>query len=232
MTPKQKQALNRLTRAVPKDSRASVDDLQNLLLQIVFALLMVFVIAYFIFVRNQEKQRTEEIMALNRQKLTLAIEQEAEDRRVRYGLNALMVQGTDGKRTFDPDTYIEGVNLALPPAARTAIATGSQAAYQDYGDAAVLAVDWERRVLDAVSLKREELSEAESQWLSQAIAEKVDVVRLDVRGVQRALAARLLKAQIAHMTVKDEDDAGLLVAQLRREALSLIEKQLQTKLLD
>ncbi len=232
MTPKQKQALNRLTRAVPKDSRASVDDLQNLLLQIVFALLMVFVIAYFIFVRNQEKQRTEEIMALNRQKLTLAIEQEAEDRRVRYGLNALMVQGTDGKRVFDPDTYIEGSNLALPPAARTAISTGSQAAYQDYGNTSVLAVDWEMRVLEAVSLKRDELSEAERQWLAQAIAEKVDIVRLDVRGVQRALAARLLKAQIATMTVKEEDDAGLLVAQLRREALNLIEKQLQTKLLD
>ena len=64
--------------------RATTDDLQGLLLQVVFALLMVFMIAYFIFVETSKKERAEEILEVNRQKLVLALEKVAEDHRVKY----------------------------------------------------------------------------------------------------------------------------------------------------
>ena len=116
-----------LTRLLGGDGsvRATTDDLQGLLLQVVFALLMIFMIAYFIFVDQQKKMRAEEVMALNRQKLTLALEKVAEDHRVRYGLNALMTQGTDGKRTFEPDEHVKGGRIVLAPAAKTALRQSS-----------------------------------------------------------------------------------------------------------
>ncbi|MBO7722112.1 MAG: hypothetical protein J6T01_06880, partial [Kiritimatiellae bacterium] len=95
MTGADRHALDRLLGARDQ-RRATTDDLQGLLLQVVFALLMIFMIAYFIFVADEKKERAEEVMAVNRQKLTLAIEKVSEDHRVRYGLNALMTQGTDG----------------------------------------------------------------------------------------------------------------------------------------
>ena len=112
MTEADRNALTRLLGG-RGSARATTDDLQGLLLQVVFALLMVFMIAYFIFVDQQKKERVEEVMALNRQKLTLAIDKVAEDHRVRYGLNALMTQGTDGKRTFEPDEHVKGGRIVL-----------------------------------------------------------------------------------------------------------------------
>ena len=100
--------------------RATTDDLQGLLLQVVFALLMVFMIAYFIFVETSKKERAEEIMEVNRQKLVLALEKVAEEHRVKYGLNALMTQGTDGRRSFDADEHVKGGKIELAPAAKAA----------------------------------------------------------------------------------------------------------------
>ena len=119
MTEADRRALTRLLGG-DGSARATTDDLQGLLLQVVFALLMIFIIAYFIFVDQQKKERVEEVMALNRQKLTLAIDKVAEDHRVRYGLNALMTQGTDGKRTFEPDEHVKGGRIVLAPAAKAA----------------------------------------------------------------------------------------------------------------
>ena len=89
MTESDRRALARLGGGAPS-RRASTDDLQGLLLQVVFALLMVFMIAYFIFVTETKKEREEQVLDLNRQKLVLALEQTAEDHRVKYGLNALL----------------------------------------------------------------------------------------------------------------------------------------------
>ena len=61
MTESDRAALKRLLGS--EGSRgATTDDLQGLLLQVVFALLMVFMIAYFIFVETSRKERAEEII--------------------------------------------------------------------------------------------------------------------------------------------------------------------------
>ena len=52
MTEADRNALTRLLGG-KGSARATTDDLQGLLLQVVFALLMIFMIAYFIFVEQQ-----------------------------------------------------------------------------------------------------------------------------------------------------------------------------------
>ena len=231
MTEADRQALKRLLGG-EKSARATTDDLQGLLLQVVFALLMVFMIAYFIFVANQKKDRVEEVMALNRQKLTLALEKIAEDHRVRYGLNALMTQGTDGRRTFEPDEHVKGGRIVLAPAAKAAFAQGSAAARDDYADLAKLGDDWRAAVLAEAKLEEKSLAASEREWLAKTLATEIENVRLDARGVQRALAARLQRQWIENpAALKDVTDAGALADALKAKSLKLVTDEIGSEVL-
>ena len=222
MTEADRNALKRLLGG-EGSTRATTDDLQGLLLQVVFALLMIFMIAYFIFIASQKKVRAEEVMEVNRQKLTLAIEKVSEDHRVRYGLNALMTQGTDGKRTFEPDTHIQSGSIALAPAAKTAFSSGSRAAFADYASPAALAEGWRTEVMSAAGLNESDLKSEEKDWLASALAQEIENVRLDARGVQRSLAARLQKQWIENPeTFKDVSDAGEIADLLKARSLKLV----------
>jgi len=203
--------------------RATTDDLQGLLLQVVFALLMVFMIAYFIFVETSKKERAEEIMAVNRQKLVLALEKVAEEHRVKYGLNALMTQGTDGRRSFDADEHVKGGRIELAPAAKAAFSSGSAAAYCDYSDSVSLAANWKTNVLSEAGLSESALTEDELAWLDGEVVRGVEDVRLDARGVQRALAARLQRQWIEDPASLEEiSDPGALADALRSKSLRLV----------
>ncbi|MGN0853920.1 MAG: hypothetical protein ACI4R9_00195 [Kiritimatiellia bacterium] len=231
MTVSDKQALMRLVGGKKSDG-VSTDDLQGLLLQVVFALLMIFMIAYFIFVASAKKREEEQVLDLNRQKLVLALEKTSEDHRVKYGLNALMTQGTDGRRTFDPETYVKTDRLEFPPAAKAAFASGSAAAFADYGDRAALAASWHTNVLAAAGLPRETLTPDELEWLAQEIAARMEAVRLDARGVQRALAARLQEELVAHPeSFGDIREATALAAAIKAKSLDMVREALGTEVL-
>ena len=222
MTESDRAALKRLLGS-DGSRRATTDDLQGLLLQVVFALLMVFMIAYFIFVEMSRKERAEEILEVNRQKLVLALEKVAEDHRVKYGLNALMTQGTDGRRSFDADEHVKGGRIELAPAAKAAFASGSAAACADYRDSAALAVAWKSAVLNEAKLEEAALTDDEKTWLDDEIARSVEEVRLDARGVQRALAARLQRQWIENPSaLGDIADPGALADALKAKSLKLV----------
>ena len=222
MTESDRAALKRLLGG-DASRRATTDDLQGLLLQVVFALLMVFMIAYFIFVEMSRKERAEEILEVNRQKLVLALEKVAEDHRVKYGLNALMTQGTDGRRSFDADEHVKGGRIELAPAAKTAFASGSAAACADYRDSAALSVAWKSAVLNEAKLEEAALTDDEKTWLDDEIARSVEEVRLDARGVQRALAARLQRQWIENPSaLGDIADPSALADALKARSLKLV----------
>ena len=192
MTDADKNALSRLSRGASPENRASTDDLQSLLLQIVFALLMVFMIAYFIFVEDAKESREEAVMELNRQKLVLALEKTAENYRARYGINALMTYDNDGSRRFDAKSFIKNGSLELAPAAHKSFSAGAAAAYEDYENDAV----WEKTVFEESGIAATNLAPAEATWLKSARAEKIELLRRDVRGMQRSLAAELQRTWI------------------------------------
>ena len=208
MTESDRAALKRLLGG-DASRRATTDDLQGLLLQVVFALLMVFMIAYFIFVEMSRKERAEEILEVNRQKLVLALEKVAEDHRVKYGLNALMTQGTDGRRSFDADEHVKGGRIELAPAAKSAFASGSAAACADYRDSAALSSAWKSAVLNEAKLEETALTDDEKTWL--------------YGGVQRALAARLQRQWIENPSaLGDIADPSALADALKAKSLKLV----------
>ena len=222
MTESDRAALKRLLGS-DASRGATTDDLQGLLLQVVFALLMVFMIAYFIFVETSRKERAEEIIEVNRQKLILAIDKVAEDHRVKYGLNALMTQGTDGRRSFDADEHVKGGRIELAPAAKAAFASGSAAAFSDYRDTAALATAWKSAVLEEAKLEETALTDDEKTWLGDEVARSVEEIRLDARGVQRALAARLQRQWIENPSaLGDIADPSALADALKARSLKLV----------
>ena len=222
MTESDRAALKRLLGG-DASRRATTDDLQGLLLQVVFALLMVFMIAYFIFVETSRKERAEEIIEVNRQKLILAIDKVAEDHRVKYGLNALMTQGTDGRRSFDADEHVKGGRIELAPAAKAAFASGSAAAFADYRDTDALAAAWKSAVLEEAKLEEAALTDDEKTWLGDEVARSVEEIRLDARGVQRALAARLQRQGIENPSaLGDIADPSALADALKARSLKLV----------
>lgn len=231
MTEADRRALRRL--AGGEDAvRASTDDLQGLLLQVVFALLMIFMIAYFIFVSASKKEREEQVLDLNRQKLVLALEKTAEDHRIRYGLNALMTQGTDGSRVFNADDHVKDGRLELAPAAKSAFAQGSAAVSKDYADVPSLAETWNAEVLASAGLASEALTDDERAWLAKEVADRIESMRLDARGVQRALAARLQLSLIAHPdTLGSAPDAGALADEIKRKSLDLVKEAIGAEVL-
>ena len=225
MTESDRAALKRLLGG-DASRRATTDDLQGLLLQVVFALLMVFMIAYFIFVEMSRKERAEEILEVNRQKLVLALEKVAEDHRVKYGLNALMTQGTDGRRSFDADEHVKGGRIELAPAAKAAFASGSAAACADYRDSAALSAAWKSAVLNEAKLEETALTDDEKAWLDDEIVRFVEEVRLDARGVQRALAARLQRQWIENPSaLGDIADPSALADALKARSLKLVAEE-------
>ena len=229
MTQSGKKALMKIACG-EKAARASVDDLQSLLLQIVFALLMIFVIAYFIFVEETKKERAEQVLDLNRQKLVLALEKTVENHRIKYGLNALMTQGIDGSRIFDASSHVHGGALSLAPAAAKAFSAGSAAAFQDYSDAEKLHEAWVEEVMEAAAVG--ELGEEEKAWLNDAVAERIEMVRLDTRGVQRALAARLQESLIeSSSSLGTIEDANALAEAIKLKSLEMIKKEIGAEVL-
>lgn len=203
--------------------RAGTDDLQALLLQVVFALLMVFMIAYFIFVETAKKEQSEQLLDLNRQKLVLALEKTSENRRIRYGLNALMTQGVDGRRDFEPDEHVRGGAISLAPAAKAAFSSGCRAAFSDYSDRGANAATWRLEVLAAAGVSESDLDEPLREWFDGALATEIENVRLDVRGVQRSLAARLQRQWVEDpSSFAGVRDARELADELRRNSLRLV----------
>lgn len=231
MTESDRKAYRRLEGGgVPQG--ATTEDLQGLLLQVVFALLMIFMIAYFIFVSSSRKAQEEQVIDLNRQKLILAMEKTVEAHRIRYGLNALMTQVTDGQRVFDADQYVKDGSLAFSPAVKSAFSAGSAAAARDYAEAETLPDKWRAEVLAAADLAEDNLTDRERAWLDGEIADRIETVRLDTRGVQRSLATRLQIALIDNPDALGEAaDAGALADIIKQRSLDLVRETIGTEVL-
>ena len=99
-------------------------------------------------------------------------------------------------------------------------------------DAAALAAAWRTETLASAGLGEEDLSADEMRWLDGEIAERMETMRLDARGVQRALAARLQRGIISRPdSLGDAPDAGALADRIKSRSLELIIKELGAEVL-
>lgn len=140
----------------------NVDELQGLLLQISFAIMIVFIMAYFLFRSDSRKIQESQLLELERQKLAIAAETTDAETRQRFGLDIL-----------DSLDYSSNDNLFIDGASITGDNIISNA-FSKLGNAspeleATLALRrlWMNRVCELAQLDLKSLSPASIDWLSR-----------------------------------------------------------------
>lgn len=188
----------------------SIDEMQGLMLQISFAIMMVFMIAYFMFREKSQKEQEEKVLELERQKLVAAAEKVESAFEERYGLNILMRRGEDGGKKYDPAVLVENGDIATTPVLRSAFASGSGNARADYSDMLALRAKWMKMILEESGLNAAALARENLEWLNSRADAGVSGEEADVRTVQRMSAAALQKHWLTH----PEDISDPAVAEL------------------
>lgn len=190
----------------------SVDELQGLMLQISYAIMMIFMIAYFMFKTKSTREQDEQYLELQKQKLVSAIEKVEGNYGIRYGLNTLLTIDEDGTVVYDPSAYIEHGKLTQTPSLRAAFSNGATNAAADYSDMLALRREWWNSVLYMAGIPEEELEHENRKWLGERIDSGVSGLRGEVEGVQ-ILGASLLQRYwtLNPGMIKDPVVAELLV---------------------
>ena len=172
------------------------DDLQGLLLQIAFAIMMVFMLAYFLFRADASREKQEQVLEIERQKLVLAADAVRASHRARYGLAALLPDGASG--AFDPALVLRDGKLVDVPALRDAFRSGLSAAAADYADPLRLRRDWLAEVAAAAELDPAAISPEGARWLDARADADIAAAAAGAREVGLGAAAALQRRWVSH----------------------------------
>lgn len=156
-----------IERAIEKtrkrDALFGIDDLQELLLQISFAIMMVFMMAYFLFRAESRKEREEQLLEIERQKLVLAAEAVDAESCVRYGLDALF----PSNRTATTSPHILNADsLTSDPVIAGAFLKAARNGAADLNSPLELRRQWISNVCKKAELEEAKLARESFDWLS------------------------------------------------------------------
>lgn len=226
-----------------------VDDLNSLMLQIAFAIMMIFMMAYFIFRTESRKKQEEQVLELERQKLVIAVDAVTAEYRARYGLDVLMPSGRTDE-PFDASGIVNEGHLTEEPVVKAAFIKSARNGASDFSDVLKLRRDWLDKVASHAQVNESELDAANATWLSQQVDSGIASMETDVRSVEYAGVAELQRywmrtpsaiedPKVADILTKfnaaDENGRMLLVTELssalRSHAFSVLSKQTGAELL-
>ncbi|MGI5870232.1 MAG: hypothetical protein ACOX9C_12420 [Kiritimatiellia bacterium] len=189
----------------------TVDELQGLMLQISFAIMMIFMIAYFMFRTQTTREQDEQLLELQKQKLVAAIEKVERGYEARYGLTTLLKVADDGSRSYDAGACIENGRLTSTPILREAFSRGAAQAADDYADMLALRRQWWEGVLAEADVADLDLEHENRVWLGERIDAAVSGLETSLKGVQLLSAALLQRHWMEHpQMIRDPAVAELL----------------------
>ncbi len=183
-------------------SSFSIDELQGLLLQISFAIMMIFMIAYFMFRTETRMEQEEQLLEVQRQKLELAVDAVNIEYGVRYGLNVFYPDSLDIAASSEDGAIkteslvparklIVNGALTVDPIQQAAFISSAANASADYADVLALREAWIARVLEIADIPSEQISKENTAWLDEAANQNIDTYRKRVRAVQLSCASLL-----------------------------------------
>lgn len=188
-----RQSLRRFLGRTPKDgassSRFSIDDVQGLLLQVSFAIMMVFMMAYFLFRTESQRKQEEQLLEIQRQRLVIAVDAVRAEYRGRYGLDVLLPQGTGS--AFDPATLVRCGEFVDNPALRTSFTGLAKNAAADFANPLGLRRDWLTRVERVAGLDSAGIERPNAEWLSSQADQEIAAYESDIRRIEFACATEL-----------------------------------------
>lgn len=177
------------------------DDLQGLLLQISFAIMMVFVIAYFMFRADASREKSEQLLEIQRQKLVAAADAVRASHRARYGLSVLSPDGADPDAPaaeFDPALVLRDGRLVDVPSLRRAFSEGLSSAASDFADPLRLRREWIGEIEKEADLAHDEVSPENARWLDVRADADIAAAETAARGVGLGVAAALQRRWTSH----------------------------------
>ncbi len=183
-------------------SSFSIDELQGLLLQISFAIMMIFMIAYFMFRTETRLEQEEQVLEVQRQKLELAVDAVNIEYGVRYGLNVFYPDAmVDVSVSNSTELTAEGLapakkliidgKLTTDPIQQAAFLSSAANANEDFSNVLELREEWLARVIEVAGITEEQLSKENSIWLDEAANQNIDAYRNRIRAVQLSCASLL-----------------------------------------
>jgi len=175
----------------PTQDEIDVDEILGLMLQISLAIMMIFMIAFFMFRFQSNREQQKQLIEIQRQQLTVALEKTEQFYRTRYGLNAVTRLAPDGTAVYQTDGLIQDGRITATPLLRDAFVDGGKAAFQDYADALALRQSWWTRVLADAALQPADLDTANWQWLADVVDQKIIAAKTGCREVQLRAAAAI-----------------------------------------
>lgn len=207
-----------------KRKAPNVNELESLLLQISFAIMMVFMMAYFLFRAEAKKEQEEQLLELERQKLVIAAEAADAASMARYGLDILVLTNSPsglkllkGDQLSD-DTFIKGAFLKA-----------AQNGAKDFSDTLSLRREWIADVYNRAGIDAASVSKASADWVNSvaddALARYEELIRkieyravAELQGYWLKNPSKIDDPKIADILQKldtaNEDSRLLLVTEL------------------
>jgi hypothetical protein len=228
----------------PSQDEIDVDEILGLLLQISLAIMMIFMIAFFMFRFKSNKAQQEQLIEIQRQKITVSLEKNEQFFRTRYGLNSITRMDEKGDTLYQMEGLISNGEITDNVNLRFAFVDGGKRAYQDYSDIMTLRQTWWMKVLTDAEMAPADLTQENWKWLAATIDEKIKNVKANCTEVQLLAAVavqshfitspekvtdadvqRLLKHFIRASDVEQRLIIPELTTALRKQSFHYLEKQ-------
>jgi len=216
----------RLLRLLHGETAASVEEheLNAVFLQVVLAIMLIFMITFFLFVEktggeiNRLDELKSQVKEARRDKLANALEHVATRYRARYGLVLfLRVDPVTGARSFDLSGVIREGALSGEENPRRSFRLGGQNAYLDYSAPDKLNETWESETLKDAGLTMEQLSDSDRLWLREQLKLQIGQIRGEIVEVQTLAAAALQEHFAAHPEAVTDPELRKLLTRINSE---------------
>lgn len=190
-----------------RNKDVSVADLDSLLLQISFAIMIIFMMAYFLFRAEARKKQEEQQLEVERQKLVIAVDAVNSEYRSRYGLDTLMPSNT----AFEASALIQSGSLAQDPELRSAISRTAANGTADFSDALSLRRTWLAKVFEKSQLEESAITRESADWLYSTADASIASFETDIKAVEYASVAELQRFWMANpKAIKDPRVSALI----------------------
>ncbi len=180
------------------EDEAETDELFSVLLQLSLAVMMIFMIAFFLFTLDMRPKLAatetlrQELNDSRQQRLFDALEKVEQSYALRYRLNRFFDLDQDGKwRLIDRPFFRDG-KFSDQPTLQQAFAEGGAAAFSDFGNLESLRQAWHEETLAAATLRESELPPELQNWLASQIEIRLEQLRGWLSELQTECAAQLL----------------------------------------
>ena len=195
-----------------------VEEMNSILLQIVLAVMLIFMIAFFLFMGkvDGEISRLDELHQkmeqAERTELLHAVEKVTQIYRIRYGLTEFLhIDPVSGEKTFDfSDVIAHGKAVSATPQER-AFRLGGEAAYRDYRSLEQLKAQWMQEIRKAAP----GIVDRHPAWLHGIVKERIASVKKEVLEVQSLAAAAIQQNYVLHPDEVRDPEIKKLLAQLK-----------------